>query len=136
MKISEDDVRPQMGRSALNHAAHMMRITIDNLYPHEECDTLGKKQRRFVLMEAALIAYAYSRGWELSTGDAWGEEGDGRHKKGSFHYKRLARDFNLFIDGEYQTSTEAHEPLGKFWERMNGTWGGRFDDGNHYSYTE
>jgi hypothetical protein len=30
-------------------------------------------------------------------------------------------------------STEAHTPLGEQWEKMGGTWGGRFNDGNHYS---
>ena len=80
-----------------------------------------------------LILYAYEIGYELTFGDAWAKVG---HKTGSFHYKRLAVDLNLFKDGEFLTRTEDHEALGLFWEKIGGTWGGRFDDGNHYSWGE
>ena len=89
-----------------------------------------------MLMDAALILKAYALGYELTTGDAWAQEADGHHKDGSFHYKRLARDYNLFKDGKYLTETEDHAELGEFWQSMGGTWGGNFDDGNHYSYGE
>ena len=61
-----------------------------------------------------------------------------QHKRGSFHFKKLAIDFDLFIDGVYQRSTEAHRPLGEFWILIGGTWGGNFPkpDGNHYSSYE
>jgi hypothetical protein len=97
--------------------------------------TLGQKQRKFTLMVSMLISYAYLNGYELSFGDAWAKTG---HKKGSFHYKRLAIDLNLFIDGKYKRTTKAHKPLGEYWESIGGTWGGRFKnpDGNHYSYGE
>lgn len=97
--------------------------------------TLREKQSKFVDNVAWLIAYANSIGYELTFGDAYAKAG---HGKGSFHYKRLAIDFNLFIDGKYQRSTKAHLPLGEFWESLGGTWGGRFKkpDGNHYSYGE
>lgn len=97
--------------------------------------TTGQKQRKFVRMIGYLIAWAYEHGYELSFGDAYAETG---HIEGSFHGKRLAVDFNLFIDGVYQTSTEAHRPLGEYWKSIGGTWGGDFKrkDGNHYSYTE
>lgn len=86
-------------------------------------------------MAALLILYAYELGYEITFGDAWAKSG---HKKGSFHYKRLAFDLNLFKNGKYLTSTRAHEPLGKFWIILGGTWGGVFNskDGNHYSYGE
>ena len=86
-------------------------------------------------MVGQLIIYAGSIGYELTFGDAFATSG---HKDGSFHYKRLAVDFNLFIDDVYQTSTEAHKMLGEYWEIIGGTWGGRFKnpDGNHYSYGE
>ncbi len=97
--------------------------------------TLGQKQRKFTLMISMLISYAYVNNYELSFGDAYAKTG---HKKGSFHYKRLAVDFNLFIDGKYQRKTEAHRPLGEYWKLIGGTWGGDFKkpDGNHYSYGE
>jgi len=57
-------------------------------------------------------------------------------KEDSFHYKRLAIDLNLFYSGRYLTSTKAHQQLGEFWELLGGSWGGRWQDGNHYSYGE
>lgn len=103
--------------------------------------TLGQKQRKFTRMIAQLIEYAYANGYELTFGDAYRDprlHGGVGVKKGyssanSLHKSRLAVDFNLFKDGEYLTTTEAHKPLGEYWESIGGTWGGRFNDGNHYS---
>jgi len=97
--------------------------------------SLGDQQREFSLKIAQLIVWAYENGYEITVGDFWAKEG---HVKGSFHYKRLAADLNLFIDGEYQTTTESHRPLGEQWKKMGGSWGGDFPrkDGNHYSWGE
>jgi hypothetical protein len=81
-------------------------------------------------MIAELILWLYAQGWEVTLGDAWARDG---HRENSLHYIRLAVDLNLFIDGEYQTTTAAHRPIGEQWELMGGSWGGRFGDGNHYS---
>jgi len=93
-------------------------------------ESLREKQSRFARMVALLILYADSRGYELSFGDAWARSG---HMTNSLHYIRLAIDLNLFRDGIYLTETSDHEPLGLYWESMGGSWGGRFQDGNHYS---
>jgi hypothetical protein len=91
---------------------------------------LREKQSKFVQMVSRLIEYAYSLpGVELTFGDAMATTG---HMKGSLHYIRLAIDLNLFVNGEYRTDTESYEPLGKFWESIGGSWGGRFGDGNHF----
>lgn len=103
--------------------------------------TLGQKQRNFTRMVAILIEYAYDNGMELTFGDAYRDprlHGEVGVKKGyghpkSAHKHRLAVDLNLFINGVYQTSTEAYTKLGEFWEGMGGAWGGRFKDGNHFS---
>jgi len=103
--------------------------------------TLGQKQRKFVRMIADLIVWAYDNGYELTFGDAYrdprlhGQIGwkVGYGAANSCHKIRLAVDFNLFKDGVFLESTEAHRPLGEQWEKMGGTWGGRFNDGNHYS---
>lgn len=104
-------------------------------------ETLGQKQRRFTKMVAKLIFFAYANGYELTFGDAYRDprlHGDMGVKKGYGHSKsnhkiRLAVDFNLFKDGKYLTSSEDHKHLGEYWEGIGGTWGGRFNDGNHYS---
>lgn len=103
--------------------------------------TLGSKQRKFTLMIAQLIQWAYEQGYELTVGDAYrdprlhGEVGvkKGYGASGSLHKQRLAMDLNLFKDGKFLTATEDHKPLGEKWESMGGSWGGRFEDGNHYS---
>lgn len=97
--------------------------------------TLRQKQSKFARMAALLIQFAYEQGYEVTFGDAWAGGRYG-HVKGSFHYKRLAIDLNLFRAGHYLSATKSHKPLGEFWEQMGGTWGGRFGDGNHYSYWE
>jgi len=97
--------------------------------------SLSRQQRDFSAALFSFGVWLYREGYEVTLGDAYATDG---HKDGSFHYKRLAIDLNLFIDDEYQTSTEAHRPLGEQWEKMGGTWGGRFreKDGNHYSWLE
>lgn len=95
--------------------------------------TLRQKQSKFAKMVPLLILFAYEKGYEVTFGDAWAKTG---HCRGSFHYKRLAIDLNLFRNGRYLRSTAAHEPLGLFWESIGGTWGGRWKDGNHYSLGE
>ena len=95
--------------------------------------TLRQRQSEFARNIGLLIAFAYDQGYELTFGDAYAKTG---HIDGSFHYKRLAIDLNLFKDGVYLTTTEDHRPLGEFWESLGGTWGGRFNDGNHYSWGE
>lgn len=102
---------------------------------------LGEKQRIFTRMVADLILFAYERGYELSLGDAYrdhrvfGAPGVKRNysSANSLHKERLAIDLNLFKDGKYLDKTEDHKELGEFWEGIGGTWGGRFNDGNHYS---
>jgi hypothetical protein len=103
---------------------------------------LSEKQRDFTLMIASLITWAYEQGFELSFGEAYRppelaaiNAAKGIGISNSLHTKRLAIDLNLFINGFFQTTTEAYRPLGEKWEAMGGTWGGRFShpDGNHFS---
>lgn len=95
--------------------------------------SLRKQQSKFAKMVALLILFAYEKGYEITFGDAYARTD---HCKGSFHYKRLAIDLNLFKNGRYLRSTKAHESLGLFWESIDGSWGGRWSDGNHYSLGE
>lgn len=57
----------------------------------------------------------------------------------SKHEDCLAVDISLFIDGVYQTESEAYAPLGTFWKNLDphNVWGGdwkSFHDGNHFQY--
>jgi hypothetical protein len=95
--------------------------------------SLRSKQSEFVKMIGRLIEYAGANGYELTFGDAYRDPRCPYGHENSLHRSRLAVDFNLFKDGKYLASTEDHRPLGEFWESIGGSWGGRFDDGNHYS---
>ena len=103
-------------------------------------ETLRQKQSRFARMVARLIDQAFAMGYEVTLGDAYrdprvhGALGEKRSYSSSMslHKQRLAIDLNLFRDGRYLSSTESHRPLGEWWEAQGGSWGGRFDDGNHY----
>jgi hypothetical protein len=106
-------------------------------------ETLRQKQSRFAHSVSLLILQAEKLGFEVTLGDAYRDprlHGDIGVKMGyghskSAHKRRLAIDLNLYRDGVYLESTEDHKPLGEWWESI-GTdhrWGGRFQDGNHYS---
>lgn len=96
-------------------------------------------------MIGLLLNFAYVRGYGITFGDAYRDrrtfgvvgEAKGYGAPSSLHKRRLAIDLNLFkkVDGEwvYQERTEDHRELGEFWQSIGGTWGGKFDDGNHYS---
>lgn len=95
--------------------------------------TLSQKQRKFTKMLNVLHAYAALLGYELTQGRGHVPGAKLKSGKPSLHSLKLAHDLNLFINGRYMTSTEAHRPLGLLWESIGGSWGGRFEDGNHYS---
>lgn len=95
---------------------------------------LSEKQQIFALNIAKLILWANENGFAVTFGESFNSQGTG-HMKNSLHYIRLAQDLNLFINGVYQTGTDAHRPLGDYWKTLHpdNAWGGDFHDGNHYS---
>lgn len=107
--------------------------------------SVRQRQSAFALMVAKLIQHAASLGYEVTFGEAWRPpetaelyERQVRGIRASLHTMRLAIDLNLFLNGEYLSSSEAHRPLGEWWEDQSTEelplhWGGRFGDGNHYS---
>lgn len=94
---------------------------------------LRPAQSLFCEMVGKLITFAYANGYELTLGHALRCMDCPTGKGNSLHKVKLAIDLNLYIKGEYQQTTEAHTPLGEYWESIGGTWGGRWGDGNHYS---
>ena len=104
--------------------------------------SLGNKQRQFTLMMGELIVFAYEQGYELTVGDFYRDprlHGEHGAKKGygsakSVHKLRLAGDLNLFVGGEYITSSE-HEAWGvlhDYWESLGGAKAVP-NDANHFS---
>lgn len=106
---------------------------------------LRGKQQVFSENIAKLIIYAHSIGIRLTFGEAFRtpeqqaihvKQGKSRTSN-SYHLKRLAVDFNFFIDGELTYRNEDVRILGEYWERMNeeNRWGGNFtsiDDTPHF----
>lgn len=104
--------------------------------------TLREKQSLFASLVPRLIDKACEMGFEVTLGEAYRSPEEaarlaklGKGIKGSLHTLKLAIDLNLFRNGVYQSATEAHRPLGVWWEQQNVlcAWGGWFKDGNHYS---
>tara|TARA_R110002049_G_scaffold309180_1_gene518118 strand:- start:11491 stop:11880 length:390 start_codon:yes stop_codon:yes gene_type:complete len=114
---------------------------------------LSEKQQIFTKNVASLIAYADLLGIDLTFGDAYRsksqmllnyygyklEKGGAlglklvKHRKlsntlNSKHGKRLAVDFNFFIDGKLTYDKERLKELGQFWENLHpdNNWGGNF----------
>lgn len=112
--------------------------------------SLRKVQVEFAKLVPRLINKAFELGFEVTLGDAYRDprvHGDMGVRKSYSHPKsahkvRLAIDLNLFkdVDGDnisdFLGTTAAHKELGEWWEKQHtlARWGGRFNDGNHYSF--
>jgi len=104
---------------------------------------LGEKQELFMRLLPCLIMKAHALGFEIRGGDLFRDpRTNGRYgkkigygRKNSNHKLKLAIDLNLFRDGKFMEKTSDHAELGQWWEGQHELcrWGGRFDDGNHYS---
>lgn len=112
--------------------------------------TLGEKQELFMRLLPKLINKAHKLGFEIRGGDlfrdprAFGRLGVNIKNtlgkwvyghKSSGHKLKLAIDLNLFKFGSFMVTTEDHRELGEWWEEQHElcSWGGHFNDGNHYS---
>jgi len=101
-------------------------------------------QFEFARMIPKLFNEVFLLGFECTEGDAFrdprvhGELGVklGYGHKNSAHKNKLAIDINLFKAGKFLGDTEAHRLIGEWWEQQHplARWGGRFADGNHYSF--
>jgi len=95
------------------------------------------KQWTFLKNVAALIHWAERRGYKLTGGDLYRDSRCEYGSKSSLHRQRLAIDLNLFVNGEYQETGDYHWEMGKVWESWpNCKWGGRFQDSNHYEWSD
>lgn len=107
--------------------------------------SLRQLQSEFCHLTARLLDKVRELGMYATFGDAFRDPrvhgalgvkmAYGHAKSG--HKNRLAIDLNLFDeDGNFLDGTEAHRELGEWWEKQHplARWGGRFADGNHYSF--
>jgi len=96
---------------------------------------LGDLRRKFSRMFHMLQTRVYELGYEVALDFAKRCEKCPVGKVNSLHKLGLAIDIHLYMGGVYLDKTEDHLELGKYWESIGGSWGGRFSkaDGNHYS---
>ncbi len=113
---------------------------------------LGAKQELFAECLARLILFAASHpGWKIRIGEGLVSHTFERcqaqtatklkslHLKTGGHFKSLAMDLNLFIDGVWikDGGHSAWKILGDYWKSLHGLcrWGGDFQavDSNHFS---
>ena len=97
---------------------------------------LSENQQIFSLNIADLIHFANSEGIGLTFGDAYRSLYQQKHyltngkskTMNSKHLKRLAVDFNFFIDGKLTYNKKTLQKLGDFWESLHSKnrWGGNF----------
>lgn len=98
--------------------------------------SMVNEQWHFLKDIALLIKYAESRGFVLTGGELWRTPEQqkiyvetGRSKTmNSNHLKRLAMDFNIFVDGELCWDMSKLKELGTYWESLSpeNRWGGFF----------
>lgn len=98
--------------------------------------SIYRQQAEFARAVPRLIDKAFSLGFEVTLGDAYRDPRCPYGSKTSKHRCRLAIDLNLFKDGKYLKETEDHALLGEWWESIGGIWGGHWDDGNHYEWSD
>jgi len=97
-------------------------------------------QQEFSVKISDFILRVNLLGYKVTLGETYRtpEQAAINAKKGkgianSLHCDRLAMDINLFKDGKFLTKTSDYKEIGELWESMGGSWGGRFNDGNHFS---
>ena len=106
---------------------------------------LSQEQQTFVQQIAQLILRANSLGVNLTFGEAYRTKEqeaiyvkEGKSKTmNSNHLRRLAIDFNFFINGELLYRHPLISLLGNYWESLDplNNWGGHFYhfyDGGHF----
>ena len=106
---------------------------------------LSQEQQIFVQQIALLIIRANSLGVNLTFGEAYRTKEqeaiyvkEGKSKTmNSNHFRRLAIDFNFFINGELFYKHPLISQLGNYWESLDSlnNWGGHFHyfyDGGHF----
>ncbi len=105
---------------------------------------LSEKRILFSRLISRLVLWAADEGYDLaydqvkrSEAEAKANAAKGTGISNSLHLVGLAGDLNLYINGVYQPTTEAHKAIGAKWKSMHPLcrWGGDFSkpDGNHYS---
>lgn len=105
--------------------------------------TLREARCQFTALLPGLIQQAHNLGLECAAGEVQRDARvaalnaqSGAGIRNSVHIHGLAIDLHLYRSGKYLPQTSDHAELGAWWEQQHplARWGGRFGDGNHYSF--
>ena len=103
---------------------------------------LVTQQANFLLAACKLIEFATANGFAVTGGELERTAAQAalNAKAGigianSKHCSRMAIDLNFYVDGMLKADKKSLQVVGKYWESLGGTWGGRFtklDDSRHF----
>lgn len=109
-----------------------------------ENSPLVQAQTEFSRCLGRLLTHAAWKGYDITMAE--GYVGDSTppppapsaHLRHGNHFRRLAQDLNLFINGELidNGGHPAWKELGNFWKSLHqlARWGGDFGDFDHFSF--
>ena len=94
-----------------------------------QINAIGQSGREAVAQAVAAIGFK-------GLAEALRNNGKNNGVVNSVHQLSLAIDINLFKDGKFLDKSEDHKRFGEWWEKQHelARWGGRWGDGNHYSF--
>jgi hypothetical protein len=105
--------------------------------------TLGQLQREYAICFARTIVWIYEQGWQVTIDegfvgntDARDGDHDGPHRRAGGHYKKLATDINLFVDGKLVSDGQhpAWRQIARFWESLHPSARSIPGDRNHLAF--
>ncbi len=95
---------------------------------------LARQRCAFSKEVSILLLEMNERGYQAAYNDIMRDKRCPYGSRSSRHHMGLAADILLYKDGYYLEDTEDHAEFGERWEKINGIWGGRWQDGNHYEF--
>jgi hypothetical protein len=105
--------------------------------------TLGELQEEYALALARLVVWVFEQGWRCRMGegfvgdtDAKDGDHDGPHRKDGGHYKKLATDLVLTVNGKVITdgTHPAWAQLHRKWQSLHPLAGTIAHDMNHIGF--
>lgn len=104
---------------------------------------LLRLQQEYALALAELVVWIYDQGWAVTFGEGYVRDTDSRdgdhdgpHRADGGHYKRLATDINLFVDGEWvrESTHPAWAQIHQHWLSLHPAAGLIAHDANHFGF--
>ncbi len=95
--------------------------------------TLGEKQEKFTTMLYQLLHYLIKHGYRVRLKHLLRCNDCKIGHPNSLHESGLAIDIVCMRGDQPMIDTDDYLEIGEYWESIGGSWGGRFQDGGHFS---